>query len=74
MSSSFGDSIAKYSSKAEDHPLIAGSERTFEIESKYSLSSFASTRLPLSTFSGQEQSSYLLANSLLLGLLLQNMF
>eukprot|EP00093_Oithona_nana_P007461 07461.XXX_377610_375956_1 [CDS] Oithona nana genome sequencing. len=52
MSSSFGDSIAKYSSKAEDRPLISGSERTFEVESKYSLSSLASTRLPLSTFSG----------------------
>ena len=56
--SSLGDSIAKYS-KAEDHPLLGASERTFEVESgKYSLSSFASTRLPISTFSGQAEESF----------------
>ena len=35
-----------------DEPLIADKERTSEVESKYSISSFASTRLPISTLSG----------------------
>jgi len=46
-----------------EEPLLQNRERCFETDSKYSLSSFASTRLPtLSNFSGPTSSNYLAAN------------